>query len=269
MSIHDVAKKMFSILLPSILQTAIKKRYYLRIVRTISESDQKCFSIIKHLIALGNHVLDIGANIGTYTIFLSNQVGANGRVYSIEPVPETCDILRFCMKKLHMAHVNVLQYAASDREDKVQMVIPRYPSGVENIYRSRIIQGSLSCSTRSLMVSARTIDSLLAEEAGPLTFVIIDVEGHELAVVRGGLSIFRKFHPALLIEVTKDPDDPQSESFELFQLLRELGYNPYCMEGTFVRPRCPGDKYLDYFFLTAKHTHMLQSRAVYKNNSMT
>ena len=262
MTMLDGVKRTFSILLPATLQAAITKRYYLRIVRNVSESCEAFFPVIRHIVAQGDHVADIGANIGTYTKFLSDRVGPSGKVYSVEPVPETCGVLRYCVKMLDLRNADVSQCAMSDRDGSATMEIPTYRSGVENRYRAHIAKEGGTNSLRSVTVLVRTIDSLLARDASVVSFVKIDVEGHESAVVRGGLATLHRFHPALLIEVSQDPDDSASDSFELFESLRQLDYCPYCMEGQSVRLRRAGDRCGDYFFFTAAHAEALRRQGM-------
>ena len=64
----EVVKKGFTKFLPKKLQIAFKKYYYLRLVQSVSED---CFPIIRHIVAPGDRVVDIGANIGSYTNLLS------------------------------------------------------------------------------------------------------------------------------------------------------------------------------------------------------
>jgi FkbM family methyltransferase len=255
MALSDIVKKAFLCFLPEKLQTALKNRHYLRLVQTVTED---CFPIVQHLAAPGDQVVDIGANIGTYTYFLSGRVGLEGKVYAVEPVPETCQILRFCAERLQLRNVEISQCAISDHDGVTTMQIPRHSSGIENCYRAHITEENGAGELRSVTVTVRTIDSFLAGAAGPIAFIKIDVEGHEFAVVRGGLATFERFHPALLIEVTQDPDDPQSDSHKLFEMLRKLDYRPYCMEGQTVRPRRVGDQYVDYFFLTDSQAELLR-----------
>jgi 23S rRNA U2552 (ribose-2'-O)-methylase RlmE/FtsJ len=64
----------------------VKKIHYSRLLRSFSEKDEIDFKVIKYIVNLGDYVVDIGANIGVYTKYLSERVGSLGRVYSIEPI---------------------------------------------------------------------------------------------------------------------------------------------------------------------------------------
>ena len=66
---------------------------------------------IKYLVKPGDSVLDIGANVGWYTNHLSLLVGEPGKVYSIEPIPETFALLRAVVGELGLSNVESLNYA--------------------------------------------------------------------------------------------------------------------------------------------------------------
>jgi hypothetical protein len=75
------------------------------------------------------------------------------------------------------------------------------------------------------------------------------VEGHELLAVKGALQVISRDKPALLIEVTGDPDRPDSPAGELFALLAGLGYQPFTWGSGKLHGRCSGEQQGDYFFL--------------------
>ena len=75
------------------------------------------------------HCLDIGANHGYYTLVMADAVGPKGRVAPIEPTPRLADLLRQTLDVNGFPHVDVVQKAASDTDEKtLQLVIPRHRS---------------------------------------------------------------------------------------------------------------------------------------------
>jgi hypothetical protein len=62
-------------MLPEKILQSIKKVHYARRLRYFSESDEVDFQVIRHLVNPGDHVVDIGANIGIYTKYLSGISG--------------------------------------------------------------------------------------------------------------------------------------------------------------------------------------------------
>ena len=73
--------------------------------------------------------------------------------------------------------------------------------------------------SRSVPVRLTTLDSLCAQTGWTPDIIKIDVEGHSLPVLRGGLDLFRRRKPRIVIELD-DPADPE----RIGALLRPFGY---------------------------------------------
>jgi FkbM family methyltransferase len=152
----------------------------------------------------GATVLDIGANKGIYSYWLSRAVGPFGRVIAFEPQPEMADYIR----RRRLRNVEVVNVALSDH------------AGSAALSRKRVGDGSASLE-RNI---GDAIDVTLArlDDFGPiqdLKFIKCDVEGHELSVFRGGERLLRSARPIIQFESTPDEIEP-IQSF-----LRELGYS--------------------------------------------
>lgn len=102
-------------------------------------------------------------------------------------------------------------------------------------------------------VTASTLDHELQGSSGQISFVKVDVEGHELRCVQGAQRSLQKDRPALMIEVSSDPDRKESDGFRLFGALAGLGYSPYWYDESHLRKRKPGDSAINYFFLQEDH----------------
>lgn len=249
-------------ILPDRILTAMKKAHYVRMLRTLSENDEVDFKVIKYLVNFGDHVIDIGANIGVYTKYLSKLVGQSGRIYSIEPIPLTFEILCSNIRKLGIENVELLNCAVSDANRIVIMEVPRYELGGENFYEARIVSENSGNSLRRLTLKSRTIDSLFSGNADPISFIKCDVEGHELKCLQGSMKTIRKFKPAWLVELSGNPDDLTSMAYQIMKLFGREGYKPYWFDGRNLKKRYPGNKYVNCFFLVEKHLQILRERAL-------
>jgi hypothetical protein len=89
-------------------------------------------------------------------------------------------------------------------------------------------------------------------------FIKCDVEGHELACVKGAIRVIRRSRPAWLIEVSGNPDEWTSTAYQVFKLLGEAGYEAYWFDGKRVAKRYAGDQSINYFFLRVEHLVSLQ-----------
>jgi hypothetical protein len=129
--------------------------------------------------------------------------------------------------------------------------VPTDAGGKEDFYKSRLLDGEPVGSNRRFQVSKRRLDSLLHPES--VAFIKIDVEGHELEVIRGAEGLLGKSHPALLIEVGGDPAEAGSSSQQLFERLAAHGYTPYVYRDRRLTPWKPGENWIDYAFLRPEH----------------
>lgn len=243
-------------MLPDRVLFELKKLRYVRSLNSFSEKDVK---VVKLLVKPGDYVLDVGANVGWYTKVLSDLVGKEGRVYSIEPVPMTFDLLSFCVKKLGLKNVELMNCAISNRDGSALMEVPTYAAGGENFYEAKIIENKRTPDfLRRFKVDLKSIDSLFLNLRENISFIKCDVEGHEFAVFEGARGFMDRLRPAWLMEVTGDPDNQESDSSELFKRFKNLGYAPYWFNGETLDMRRAGDKSSNYFFLRSEHIAILK-----------
>lgn len=268
MSIKTALKQLILNTLPEKILQVIKKVHYARTLRRpVSESDEVDFKVVRYLVNPGDCVVDIGANIGVYTKYLSELVGIHGHVYSIEPIPLTFEILSSNVKKLELKNVELVNCGVSEINGSASMDIPLYESGGENFYEAMIVDENTDSSLRRVRVNLKTLDSLFSEwPYNDISFIKCDVEGHELQCIKGAADIIKSSKPAWLIEISGDPDDLTSTAYETFKLLNEKGYKAFWFDGTNLNRRRSGDKSVNYFFLASKHLQALQEQGLLTTN---
>ncbi len=242
--------------LPRPIRIRLKTIYYSREVRKFWEPDVEP---LKSLVRPGDIVVDLGANIGEYTFLLASLTGGQGKVYAVEPIPETFQVLSGVVKSLGLRNVELFNCAVSDKDGTVRMEIPFHQYGGKNFYMSHIVtRQSSSNSLDDFEVSCRSIDSLLSNRLlDTVTFVKCDVEGHELAVLKGASQFLKRNRPAMMIEVAGTATVQDAPYFELFLHLKGYGYKPYWFDGKNLRERTRGDWSVNYFFLQPKHLGQL------------
>jgi FkbM family methyltransferase len=240
--------------LPGPARRSARRAYYARLLRAAREEDQVDLSFLKRVVGRGDCVVDAGASIGLYTRFLSALVGPEGLVYSVEPVPDTYDVLVSNVRRLGLRNVRPLNYALSDADGALEMEVPRWPYGGENLYEARVA-GAAPSGFRRIGVAARKLDTLVADR--PVAFVKCDVEGHELRCLDGAAEMLRRRRPAWLLEVWGDPDAEGSHARRVFLAMERLGYAAHCYDGRRLEPRARGRRSDNYWFLTADHVRRL------------
>ncbi len=248
---------------PEFLLWRMKARRYSRLLADLPLEEEPSFHILPALLREGDIAVDAGANFGIYTRFLSGLVGERGEVHSFEPVPHTYRVLRTCVSRLGMTNVKTWPFALSDRTGGATMRSPSYKKGGSNYYKSFIAEGRKQFDPgRECKVRLRKMDQILESLTRPVRFIKIDVEGHELPLIEGARETIDRWRPALLIEVSRNPDDPESTSSELFRILAGDGYSPFYLSGKALCERKPGTRSVDYFFLNEHHLAAIDAAGI-------
>jgi FkbM family methyltransferase len=233
-------------LLPKPLLQPLRKAHYASKLQNSQGEPEMC--VIPLLLPYGGCALDLGANFGMYTRFLSETVGPEGRVHAVEPVPESFAVLQSNVQRLRLGNVTVHNLAVSDAERVVTMSVPKYDRGGENLYEARVCESTAIDVDRVLHVPADRLDNIFGR-LGRIDFVKCDVEAHELNVVRGAAEVLRVHRPAWLMEVSGDPDDPDSSAAELVRLMGRAGYRMYHIDAGCRTTNC--------FFLRPEHVRRI------------
>lgn len=245
-------KKLATTLLPRPILKWGKQYYYAYVVPRFWEPEVE---LIRYFVKSGDSALDLGANIGWYSAVLAKLVGENGKVYAVEPIPETFALLSTVVARLGLNNVDLFNCAVSDKKGTAVMEIPRHDYGGTNYYMAKIVSGNHSHShLERFEVPLRSVDDLLSGSlAERVTFVKCDVEGHELAVIRGAAQFFQKTKPAMMIEVSGTVEVQNDPHNEFFAIMKGYGYTPYWVHENKLRKRVAGDWSVNYFFLQPSH----------------
>jgi FkbM family methyltransferase len=171
----------------------------------------------------GDTVLDVGANIGTIALTASGIVGSAGKVYAIEPHPRTFVSLKSNIalnKRTNMHAINVALGAHSgtilfsDSDDSQSAVI-HHPSELQSQF---------------LEVPVRRMDDLPLGKI-PITLLKIDVEGYEKLVLEGGLETLARTSYIYLEAYDRFFARYGYACIQLWELLREHGFQVYRFQG--------------------------------------
>lgn len=250
-----ILKRVVLRLLPPRLLHLVNLRHQVAQVRRFELDKEPDLEIVRHLVTAGDLVIDLGANYGIYTRFLSAWVGAEGLVIAVEPIPETHQVLRRVVERLALGNVEIINAAISDKVGTVQMVIPRSDGAYENYYQAAISDAPGDPSQRSYNVRTTTVDEQIKRLRRPVRFIKCDVEGHELQCIQGSAWTLQNHKPAWLIEVSADIDDQTSPAAELVRILSRSDYSIWWFDRISgqLRERQVGERSVNYFFLQPVH----------------
>ena len=250
-------KDLINTYVPEVVLRRLKAWHYLRTLRTMSDVEEPDLKVVRHLVPAGTVAVDIGANFGIYTKVLSDLVGPRGRVIAAEPIDETFDLLQRNVRSFQFSNVSCVNAALSDSARVVTMQIPKYTSGGSNYYQARITEAPGE--GRSVQVRTTTLDALV-KGSTPISFVKLDVEGHEFECLAGANEVLTQEAPSWLIEISGDPDKRDSVARQTFDLFAGRGYSAWWLDGTRLIRRQSGDRSTNYFFLRDNHVAELDGR---------
>ena len=139
----------------------------------------------------GSVVVDVGANIGFFTVRFARWVGPGGRVLAIEPEARNIQRLQARLERRELAgRVSVVKAAAAGAVGRAHLVVNHHHPGDHCL------------GDTGVEVDVVTVDSLVARETGPVTLIKVDVQGAEQLVLDGAAGTIAAHRPALFIEVT-------------------------------------------------------------------
>lgn len=166
-----------------------------RVLATTGVWEPQVTAVFRRSLSSGDVCIDVGAYTGYFTLLAAKLVGADGHVYALEPAAETHAELVSNLELNSTSNVTALCVAAGDAAGEA--VFDDRPHG-ESIQSA--LRGPAESGRR---VDVRTIASLIpAGDAPRLRLVKIDVEGHEVAVLRGLTPLFDSgARPAVLVEL--------------------------------------------------------------------
>lgn len=175
----------------------------------------------------GKAALDVGANIGTYTVRLSDSVGPTGAVIALEPDPQTAEWLRQNVEQNSCTNVTVIQAAAGE-----EISTASFRRDTVNRGNHQVVDGS---EPHDLTIDVLTIDSLTADlPDGSVGFIKIDVQGFEHGVLLGARGTLER-NPDLVLQLELSADE-QGGAVEIVRLIRELGWDGFEVLGDRFTP---------------------------------
>lgn len=172
---------------------------------------------------------DVGANRGAYAYRLARLCA---KVELFEPNPACAAVLEAWARHTG-GRVNTNRVALSDSVGEAALHIPLDAAGVEHDASASLTPAHPDQNeVRNVTVPLVRLDDL---ELPPVDLIKIDVEGHELAVLRGSLSTIRKSQPALLVEIEARHLGLQPIA-GVFEFIQAQGYQGYFFKSGQLRP---------------------------------
>jgi FkbM family methyltransferase len=195
------ARRLFDVQLPPGIVTKHNGRFYvcadendpmLGVPALRGDYEIHVSRLIDSILRPGDGFLDIGANLGYFSLLAAKAVGGSGHVYAIEPNEHNVKLLEAGKRANGFENITTMQVAASDRAETLFL-------------HATVGNGSTSALDTANPFSARTvpglpIDDLLASRKTPVSLIKIDIEGYEFIALKGAARVLTEDDPEIIFE---------------------------------------------------------------------
>lgn len=248
-------KKLLMFFIKKLLYKILSEKQYLRILHRafyllydlgLLKNDKrfKYHYAAKKLIKPNFTVVDIGANLGYFTKNFA-RLAKNGKVVSIEPVPQFFDTLDYFMKSFpNSTRYNV---ALGTEEGSITMVLPK-SNGMIRTGLPHIAESEAEKSQHDTKEVKIVKGSELLSDLAQIDFIKCDIEGYELTVFQEIKPLLEKHQPFVQIEIA------EKNMAEMLAIFESLGYTQFGIKDfKFIEERGIQAEDGDLFFVPANN----------------
>ena len=180
---------------------------------------------LKTIVKPGFHCVDIGANLGYFSYFLSKYAGANGKVFAVEPIPLFGGIWKRNVARTGFNNCQLLPYALGAEEKTVEMGMPTVDGAIHHGMTKVIDNKQQDSFEKTFEVSMKVPDELFSS-LEKIDFLKIDIEGYEQYAFAHMKTVLEKHHPLIQAEL-----GGEENRRICCDILFSLGYTPKILDG--------------------------------------
>lgn len=152
--------------------------------------------LIKNIVKEGMNCIDLGSNLGYYTLLESKLVGDSGKVFAFEPSPVTYEHFKKNLEINKITNVNHFNIALGDTNGKIKFLISKMSNWC------RVVDDSIKTLDNIIDVPMFTLDKFVTEhKLKKIDFIRMDIEGYESKAYSGMTEIIKKFKPDFYMEI--------------------------------------------------------------------
>lgn len=190
------------------------------------ESDEIRF--IQNTLRQGDTFIDIGANIGLFSILASQKVSTTGKIIAFEPTPKTFKRLQENIKLNKCKNIEAREIGLSDSNGELEFFVSTTGHDAWN----SLVENEDYGVSEKIKISVDTLDSQLSSiDKSLIKLVKIDVEGWEKFAIQGGEDFFRNYSPLVLVEFTESNTWNAGYMVQdIYDIFSEWGYKWYRIE---------------------------------------
>lgn len=161
----------------------------------------------------GGTILDVGANIGVFTVACARAARGVGQVIALEPSPATFAKLRVTCARLGLQNVELLRIAAADENGPARFMA----AGTHELRQH--LADARGDGSGTIEVQTRRLDDVCGDRVPDVTLLKLDVEGHEVQALTGASRILANGRVHLIVEVNPRALEAASVSVEALRQL--------------------------------------------------
>lgn len=171
----------------------------------LGDFDTRAIGSALRLIRPDSTVLDVGANIGFWSIPLANHLKGQGCLHAFEPVPANFRRLTENVRRNHLegtAHLH--ESGLSDQNRSLQISLREdFANGAET-GNAAIVVDSEDLLFECTEIQVNRLDDIFGSlGVNRIDFIKADIEGHEDRFLGGAVNLIRRFRPILYVEINK------------------------------------------------------------------
>ena len=194
-------------------------------------------SVLRSLVSPGDRVIDVGANLGYYTVALARSVGVDGSVIALEANGRLAALVQRSVDfNGYTDIVRVIPKAASDQPGIVSFMTSRRNSGSGH---TRVAESSMGGDVVAVEVDTVRLDDLEMETAD---LIRIDAEGSEALVLRGATRLLQNPNIVICMEWSVVQMRSRSSVPEFIDWLSSMGFQFWKIEETATLTPVPAEK---------------------------
>jgi FkbM family methyltransferase len=231
--VNKIKSALFKILKIDGYLSAVQKTYLLayRLGALKKNKSYQWHYFAPLLLNEGDHIIDIGANLGYFTLQFAEKVKNRGHLYCVEPV----EPFRNQLKKLIIGKSNITVYPFALGEENDKKVTLGIPTQFQKL-------GYLRHGTTTLLHGGNKADGKYSFEATmkrgselfsglpKLDYIKCDIEGYETVVLPEMRSLIEKFQPMVQLETWGE------QLMTMYNFFKELKFEAYFLEGGKLKP---------------------------------
>ena len=185
--------------------------------------------VFRELVKPGMTIVDVGANIGYFTLLSASLAGPTGQVHAFEPYPGYQERLKQNLAVNDLANVQLVPFALSDKVEKHELYKGLASARMHKWTHTDPVFNQIH---DVVVVRCLPLDEYANRYLNRIDVVKIDVDGYEMNVLRGGRESLKKYKPVVIIELFEEAlVDAGSSVRQLLDFFEELDYVPYSEQG--------------------------------------